>query len=242
MNKLTCIIIEDEPLAAEVLRDYIAEIPFLQLVATFPDALFALDALKEQSIDVIFLDIHLPKLMGLDFIKSLNQVPQIILTTAYHQYALESYDLAVKDYLLKPIEFSRFLKAINKLDKPKTEVLTDVKWTQKETNPSFRFFQANKKFVKIYLDEIIYIESLKDYVRIYTQKGQLVIRAQISELETSLKNEIDLLRIHRSYLVALNKIIAFSASEIELPIRKLPIGRSYKELVSQKLEQYHQKR
>ena len=240
MNKLTCIIVEDEPLAIEILADYIAQVPFLELIATYPDALYAMEGLKKQMIDVIFLDIHLPKLKGLDFIKILNQTPQIILTTAYHQYALESYDLAVKDYLLKPIEFSRFLKAVNKLEKPK--VVAPIK-SNKEiaTSSEFLFFQTNKKMVKVFLDNLLYVESLKDYVRIYTTEQELVVRMQIGEIKKIL-DKVEVVRIHRSYLVVLDKITAFAATEIEIRGKSLPIGRSYKQFVQSKLDQLYKKR
>jgi len=241
MNQLSCIIIEDEPLATEVLVDYIAQVPFLKLIATYPDALYALEGLKVQVIEVIFLDIHLPKLKGLDFLKTLNQPPQIILTTAYHQYALESYDLAVKDYLLKPIEFSRFLKAVNKLDRPEVAIKPPFKHTTAPTK-AFIFFPVNKKMVKVFLANLLYIESLKDYAKIYTTQQTLMVRMQIGEVEKMLDNELAVLRIHRSYLIILDKIDAFSATEIQIAKIKLPIGRSYKQLVQHKLVELYKKR
>lgn len=235
MQKLSCIIVEDEPLAAEVLVDYIQQIPFLNLVGNFPDALYALEAIKEEKVDVIFLDIHLPKLKGLDFIKTLKQVPQIILTTAYHQYAIESYELEVLDYLLKPIDFSRFLKAVNKLTKPNPSIPTPTFSDLKANQADFIFFQVNKKFVKVYLTDILYIESLKEYVRIHTKTQQLVTRYQIGEIE-QLLSDLDILRIHRSFLVVKSSITAFSAATVEIGTTQLPIGRSYKALVMSELK------
>ncbi len=226
MNKLRCLIVEDEPLAAEVLQDYIGQIRQLELVGICEDAIYALETLRKQSIDVVFLDIHLPKLKGLDFIKALKNPPQIILTTAYHQYALQGFDLSVVDYLLKPIEFSRFLQAVNKL-KPR-ELPPGKRGAKKER--SFRFFNVKKKKVKVYLDEIRYIESRKDYVKIHTPEQCLTTKFQLGELESILE-EAKLLRIHRSFLVSKDHISAFSATEIEVADQKLPIGRSYKETV-----------
>ncbi len=226
MNKLRCLIVEDEPLAAEVLQDYIGQIRQLELVGICEDAIYALETLRKQSIDVVFLDIHLPKLKGLDFIKALKSPPQIILTTAYHQYALQGFDLSVVDYLLKPIEFSRFLQAVNKL-KPR-ELPPGKRAAKKER--SFRFFNVKKKKVKVYLDEIRYIESRKDYVKIHTPEQCLTTKFQLGELESILE-EAKLLRIHRSFLVSKDHISAFSATEIEVADQKLPIGRSYKETV-----------
>ena len=236
MQKLSCIIIEDEPLAAEVLVDYIQQVPFLQLLGNFPDALYALEALKEEKVDVIFLDIHLPKLKGLDFIKTLSQTPQIILTTAYHQYALESYELEVIDYLLKPIEFSRFLKAVNKLKKEES-LNKEIVLSIDKTAADFIFFPVNKKFVKVFLKEILYIESWKEYVKIHTTTQQLITRSQIGEIE-QLLFELETLRIHRSYLIVKNKIDVFSVTTVEINGQQLPIGRSYKALVVKELKKW----
>ena len=231
MKKLRCLIVEDEPLAAEVLADYVSQMRQLELVGICEDAIYATEALSNESIDVIFLDIHLPKLKGLDFIKSLQNPPQIIITTAYHQYALEGFELSVVDYLLKPIEFSRFLQAVNKL---KTKTSTTSKRTIAKKERAFRFFNVKKKKVKVYLDEILYIESRKDYVKIHTREQCLTTKFQLGELESILE-EAKLLRIHRSFLVSKDHIKAFSATEIEVADQKLPIGRSYKDSVFENL-------
>lgn len=193
-TKLTCLIIEDEPIAADVLKDYISQISFLELRGICKDAIFALEHLQKEEIDVLFLDIHLPKLKGLDFLKILKNKPQTILTTAYHQYALDAFEEDVVDYLMKPIEFSRFLKAVNKL-KPKET--TEQKVSIAITNDSrpYRFFNVNKKMVKVFYDEILYIESLKDYSRIVTEETTLVVRGQIGEMEQLFK-DFQFMRIH----------------------------------------------
>lgn len=230
MNKLRCLIVEDEPLAAEGLEAYIRDTPMLALAGTCADALAAMEFLKNQPIEVLFLDIHLPKLKGLDFLKTLTQTPQVILTTAYHQYALEGYELNVVDYLLKPFSFARFLAAVNKLRVPETmsplvQAATTVRL--------FHFFNENKRQVKIFNDEILYVESLKEYVRIFLADGRAIVtKFQLGELESYLKDP-NLIRIHRSYLVAKDKVTAFSVSEIEIGKVKLPIGRSYRHLLGE---------
>ncbi len=233
-KQLTCLIIEDEPIAAEVLEDYIHQVPFLNLKDICSDAIFALEKLRETPIDVLFLDIHLPKLKGLDFLRSIQQPPQTILTTAYDQYALDAFEVNVVDYLLKPIEFSRFLKAVNKLQRPDGYVVKSTVATNNSTERPFHFFNVNKRMIKVYFDEVYYIESLKDYSRIVTKDGHVVTRGQIHEMETFFPPEA-FLRIHRSYIVSIEKIKAYSAVEVQVGDKVLPIGRSYKGLVSRVL-------
>lgn len=234
MNPLKCLIIEDEPLAAEGLESFIQQVPFLETVDICGDALTALDISKNKKIDVIFLDIHLPKLKGLDFLKTLNNPPQVILTTAYHQYALEGYEFNVVDYLLKPYGFQRFLAAVNKL-----KLMEDMSVTstiKENVDRPFHFFNENKKNVKIYNDEILYVESLKEYVKIHLMGGRsITTRFQIGEWE-SFMNDNNFLRTHRSFLVAVDKISAYSATEIDVGENKLPIGRGYKIQVMERLE------
>ena len=234
MKKINCLIVEDEPLAVEVLQDYINQVPFLNLKGICSDAIFALDFLKKEEIDLIFLDIHLPKLKGLDFLKMLKKPPQIILTTAYHQYAIESYEYNILDYLLKPIEFSRFLMAVNKIE-PKEKLEFFEKTIEPKTERDFLFFSVEKKKVKVFFDEILYIESLKEYIRIVTKTKKLITHSQIGQIE-KLFDESKFLRIHRSFIVSKDKIEAFSSTEIEVSGIILPIGRNYKELIMKQLE------
>lgn len=234
MKPLLCLIVEDEPLAAEVLQDYIEQVPQLVLAGISTDAFYAMDELRKQAIDVIFLDIHLPKLKGLDFLKTLSHPPQVIITTAYHQYALQGYDFNVVDYLLKPIEFSRFLQAINKL-KEEPFVKPLAKDLSPEKKRAYRFFTTNKRKVKVFLDEILYIESLKEYVRIFTTTKNVVTKFQIGEME-KLLNDDNFLRIHRSFLIAVDKIESYAANEVEINGQTIPIGRSYRRLVNKVLE------
>ncbi len=233
MQVCNCIIVEDEPLAAEVLQDYINQVPFLSLKGVCTDAIFAMQKLRQEKIDLIFLDIHLPKLKGLDFIKTLKHPPHIIITTAYHEYALQGYDFGVLDYLLKPIEFSRFLVAVNKL-KPAQTPVSEPQAGKTEERKSM-FFNVNKKRVRIFLDEILYIESLKEYIRIVTPDKKIITKSQLGQAEELLA-ENNFLRIHRSYIVAKDKISAFTATDVEIGGVQIPIGRNYKDLVLSILE------
>lgn len=229
MHRYNCIIVEDEPLAAEVLKDYVAQVPFLHLKGICTDALYAMDALQKEKIDLVFLDIHLPKLKGLDFIKALKKPPHIIITSAYQEYALQGYELNVVDYLLKPIEFNRFVMAVNKLkdrDTADVPVLAPAAVMERAA----LFFNVGKKRVKVYIDEILFIESLKEYIRITTKDRAILTKLQLGQIEEMLARN-GFLRIHRSFLVARNKIDAFSATDVEISGKLIPIGRSYKEQV-----------
>jgi len=222
---LSCLIVEDEPLAAGILEDYVRQVSWLRFVGRCPDALAAAEALREQSVDVLFLDIHLPGLKGLDFLRTLSHPPQVILTTAYHEYALESYELGVVDYLLKPIDFERFLKAIQKFKTPKTASEHLL-----QTRP-FRFFNVNKKMVRVWLDEIQYAESLKEYVRINLVGGKsIVTKMPLGDLEVSFEG-LGFVRAHRSFLVSLRHLDAYSATDLTVGGKEIPIGRQYRDTV-----------
>jgi DNA-binding LytR/AlgR family response regulator len=234
MQIYKCIIIEDEPLAAEVLQDYIRQVPFLQLTCVCSDAFYAMESLQKFDIDLMFLDIHLPRMKGLDLIKVLRNPPKIIITSAYQEYALQGYEFNVIDYLLKPIEFSRFLKAVNKIEQTKETVLP-ARPVVPATERAHLFFNVGKKKVKVFLDEILYIESMKEYIRVNTKSKSVLTKFKLSQVD-GLLSENNFLRIHRSFIVAKDKIEAFSATEVELGGKRLPIGRSYKELVLSVLE------
>lgn len=216
---LHCIIIEDEPLAAEILQDYVAQVPFLKLNGIFSNALAALDLINTGTIDLIFLDIHLPGIKGLDFLKTLKSAPAIILTTAYHQYAVQSYELSVVDYLLKPIEFSRFLDAVNKVAK-----------TKAITSSSNLIIHRDKKTIIIPTDEILYLESQKEYVKIYCTQDTYTTKTALSSIEKEL-DTTKFIRIQRSFIVAIDKISAYSVTEVEISSQSIPIGGNYRETV-----------
>jgi DNA-binding LytR/AlgR family response regulator len=234
MQRITCLIVEDEPLAAEVLQDYVGMIPFLELVGVSGDAIFALQALEEKKIDLVFLDIHLPKLKGLDFIRTLKNPPKIIITSAYQDYALEGYELNVLDYLLKPIEFNRFVGAVTKARQEIEAGKVSSKPGVTNERP-FLFFNVGKKKVKMFLDEILYIESLKEYIKIVSGEKTLLTKFQLGQTEELLQNN-NFLRIHRSFIVAKDKVDAFTATDVEIQGKLIPIGRSYKEQVYAELE------
>lgn len=216
----------------ELLEGYIAGTPLLDLIGKFHDPVRALAFLKKQKADVVFLDIHLPKIKGFEFIKLLPCPAQVIITTAYNKYGVESYEFEIVDYLLKPIEFDRFTKAVNKLKIPAIE-------TKEKNNGDgeFIFFNVNKKRVKVFYRDVLFIESIKGYIRIYLENGESVLtKTSISKAETILPK--DFLRIHKSFIVQLNKIISFSATKIELNGCTLPIGRMYQKNVGGVLRDY----
>lgn len=226
MLKYSCIVVEDEPLAAEILTDYIKQVPMLELKGVCTDAIYAMEVLRTEKIDLLFLDIHLPKLKGLDFLESLKNPPNVIVTTAYKEYAIQGFELNVLDYLLKPIRFSRFLKAVNKLKQP--GVITPGAAANAARN--YIYFNVGKKRVKVYTDDILYIESIREYVKIITTGKTIITKFQLSEMEEMLPAS-EFLRIHRSFLVSKQKVDAFSAIDVEISGKLVPIGRSYKEQV-----------
>lgn len=230
-----CLIVDDEPLAGEVLESYIDRIDSLELVATCNNAIDAFEVLKKEHVDLLFLDIQMPKLTGIEFLKVINPAPQVIFTTAYREYAVESYELNVVDYLLKPIAFDRFMMAINKvLDH---EPVSNLSNGDSNDDKPYLFLKADRKMVKVYLEDIQYIESLKDYVRIKTADGKEVISLQkISYLEQKLPEDC-FLRIHRSYIVPIKKIDTFSTTGVEIGNKEIPIGRNYKSQVMDVLNQ-----
>lgn len=238
MLKYSCIIVEDEPLAAEVLADYVGQVPFLELKAVCNDAIYALETLQSQKIDLVFLDIHLPKLKGLDFLESLKNPPHIIITSAYNDYALQAFELNVLDYLLKPIRFNRFLKAVNKLQQQSPTASNLPQPSPVAANRKSMFFNVGKKKVKIFLDEILYVESLREYARISTREKSIVTKLQLSELEEIFSDK-NFIRIHRSFVVAKDKVTAFTSTDVEINNKQIPIGRSYKELVLSILDNHH---
>ena len=227
MSNISCIIVEDEPLAAKVLTDYVAQVPFLQLQGTFKDAILATDYLRDNTVDLIFLDIHLPKLKGMAFLKTLSHPPAVIITTAYHQYAVEGFNLNVTDYLLKPFDFERFILAVNKVksaqrDKPET--------TEKGDAKDYLFLNVQKKKMKILFSEITYIESQREYIKIVTTKKEYTSKMSTTEIEGLLPVNL-FKRIHRSFIVSLDKIDAYTADTVDVNGVSIPIGRGYRDVL-----------
>ena len=226
MSKIKCIIIEDEPLAAKVLSDYILQVPFLELQATFKDAILATDYLRNNHTDLIFLDIHLPKLKGMAFLKTLKHQPSVIITTAYHQYAVEGFDLNVTDYLLKPFEFERFLIAVTKVKTGRSE----KQQTDESETKDFIFLNVQKKKVKILFSEIVYIESQREYIKIVTTKKEYISKMSTHEIEDLLPAHL-FKRIHRSYIISIKKIESYTAEMVEVNGVSIPIGRDYRDIM-----------
>ena len=227
MSKIKCIIIEDEPLAVKVLSDYVLQVPFLELQGTFKDAILATEWLRHNNTELIFLDIHLPKLKGMAFLKTLTHPPAVIITTAYHQYAVEGFDMNVTDYLLKPFDFERFLIAVNKVktvegDKSQTNENTAVK--------DFIFLNAERKKVKILFSEIVYIESQREYIKIVTTKREYISKITTHEMEDILPSHL-FKRIHRSFIISVSKIESYTAEMVDVNGVSIPIGRGYRDII-----------
>jgi len=224
MSKINCIIVEDEPLAVKVLSDYISQVPFLELQATCKDAIAATEYLRQQSTNLIFLDIHLPKLKGMDFLRTLTHPPAVIITTAYHQYAVDGFNMNVTDYLLKPFDFERFLIAVNKV---KSLDSGQQRPGESGETKDFIFLNMERKRVKILFSEIVYIESQKEYVKIVTTQGEYVSKMSTHQMEALLPVNL-FKRIHRSYIISISKIESYTAEMVELKGVSLPIGRGHR--------------
>ncbi len=223
--KMNCLIVDDEPLAAKVLETHIASIPSLYFAGSCLNAFEAMDALKANTIDLMFLDIHMPKLMGHAFLRTLRNPPKVIFTTAYREYAVDAFELDAIDYLLKPITLERLLRALNKIG---TDMPSTVKEEKSILDPDgFIYFRAERKMVKARYADIVMIESIKDYIKIIRKNERpLLVKQSISSLEDALPGNL-FLRVHRSYIVAINQITAFTNHDVEIGGLQIPIGRSY---------------
>jgi two-component system, LytTR family, response regulator len=227
--QVKCIIVDDEPMARDVIKRYIQNVPTLKLLAEFGNAIDATIYLQEQPVDIIFLDIKMPQLSGTEFVRSLRTIPKIIFTTAHKEYAHEGFELDVTDYLLKPIRFDRFLRAVNKAFPQKQHELDSPLLATTEIKPvsSFIYLRVDRKMMKVLLDEILYIESDKDYVKVYTEKGYFITRQTIASVEAML-SESKFIRVHRSYIVSLSKLKSYTAETVEVGNKELPIGKLYR--------------
>ena len=229
MSKISCIVIEDEPLAVKILSDYILQVPFLELKGTFKDAIVATEYLRTNHADLIFLDIHLPKLKGMAFLKTLTSPPAVIITTAYHQYAVEGFNLNVTDYLLKPFDFERFLIAVNKVKTAKREIQQP---NESQQAKEFIFLNVEKRKVKILFSDIVYIESQREYIKIVTTKKAYVSKMSTHEIEEILPANL-FKRIHRSFIISINKIESYTAEIVEVNGVAIPIGRGYRDSIEE---------
>jgi DNA-binding LytR/AlgR family response regulator len=226
---MNCLILDDEPLAIRLLESYIDRVDGLELIKSCSNAMDALTIIRNRKIDLLFLDIQMPKITGIDLLRSLHKRPSVIFTTAYRDYAVEAFDLDVIDYLVKPISFERFLRAVSK-------VLQTRQSDPDETSgysvlhsfeQAYIYFKEDKEMIKVFLKDILFIESLRDYVRVKTTTRQIITYKKISYLEQKLP-EHKFARIHRSFIVALEKVKSFTATSVNLENQKLPLGRNYK--------------
>ena len=230
-KKINCLVVDDEPLAANLLKRHIGQFSQLRLVATCGNAIEAFDLLRSESVDLLFLDIQMPGIDGVKFARSLQHPPSIVFTTAYRDYAAESYELDVVDYLLKPITIERFLKSISKyFARAENSGLSQAPAEEVAgSSEQFMYVNTNRKHVRIQLSEVLYVESLKDYVRIHLSEKQVLTKDKISDFEQKLPDYF--LRVHRSYLVNAQKITAYTMHDIEIGEKEIPIGASYKKEV-----------
>ncbi|MDE1206484.1 LytR/AlgR family response regulator transcription factor [Tenacibaculum larymnensis] len=230
-NKTTCVIVDDEPIAREILESFIDKTPNLELISSCKNAMEALQVAQTENIDLFFLDINMPEITGLSLAKIINNKSQIIFTTAYRDYAVDGFNLSVIDYLLKPIAFDRFLQAIQKVTNNNMKISIE-----NDNKKDFMFVRADRKMVKINFKDILYIESLGDYVKVFTNNDTVITRETISNFQTTLPSDC-FIRVHRSYIVSISKISSYTNEYIEIAKKTVSISRSYKESVLQKLAQ-----
>ena len=236
-KKIKCLVIDDEQPARDILQKHIEGVEALELAGSCNNAVEALSFLQSNTVDLLFLDIQMPHILGTNFIRTLKNPPKVIFTTAYRKYAVEGFELDAVDFLLKPIGFDRFLKAVNKifqlnlqsnlpeLEKPENS---------KESAQPFLYFRSDRKMVKVLFNDILYIEGLRDYIRIFTTTKTIVTKHLLASLQEMLPAD-SFLRIHRSYIVSINKIDSYNADMIEIAKKELPIGRLYKHDVNKLL-------
>lgn len=230
---LNCIIVDDEYLARNYLKDYVSKMPGLDLLGDFNSPLKAMELIKSGAVDLMFLDIHMPDITGIEFLKTMNQVPHVVLTTAYEEYALEGYELNVVDYLLKPFSFDRFLKAVNKVQEL---VDTNRKAEQSDSRdvmqkPQLKedhlIIRADRKLYKINYEDLVYIEGQKAYVTFHTKKKNITALASLRDLEEQLPSS-HFLRIHKSYIVSIHEIESLEGNMVEIGGTRLSVGKSYR--------------
>jgi len=223
---LRCLLVDDEPPALKILEQYISMVDQLEVVGSCNNAFQAMDMLKKNKIDVVFLDIQMPKLSGISFLKSLPHPPNVIFTTAYKDYASDAFDLDAVDYLVKPFSVERFLKAVNKITQAGNRS-PEEETPAAAADAGFLYFRSERKMVKVFLDDMLYIESIKDYIRIYrTQDKPLLVKQSIGTLEAMLPAHL-FVRVHRSFIVSVVKVTAFTSLDIEIGNIEIPIGRQY---------------
>jgi len=233
MSKIKCLIVDDEPLAIEVLKSHIQKINSLELVGACFDAIEAFDFLKNNEVDLMFLDIQMPEMKGTDLVRTLQNPPAVVFTTAFREYAIESYDLNVLDYLLKPISFERFLQTIEKY-KQQSVLISEVSLQKNKGDKECIYLREKNVIHKIPVSEVIYVESFGDYIKLHTNDREINSRATISSIQKTLPDKY-FIRIHRSYLIATNQITSFSPVMVMVAGKEFPIGTRYRKITFEKL-------
>jgi DNA-binding LytR/AlgR family response regulator len=236
--KIRCLLIDDEPPALKVLASYISKISGLEMVAQCKNAIEALAVLNQKQVDVIFLDIKMPEILGTQFLKNLTQPPKVIFVTAYRDYAVDGFELDAVDYLVKPVSFERFFKAVTRLNRLMGHETVSSPTESKATLDGFVYIKVERDMKKIFLREVVYVEGWKDYVKVFLSNGKmLLVRQSMSAMEILLSEHL-FLRVHRSYMVALNKITGYNGFSVQLDEKEIPIGRLYKQVVIEKLQSH----
>ena len=235
MTELTCLIVDDEELARTLLENYIGRLPYLKLVDKCSNPIEALQILQHQSVDLIFLDIQMPEMIGTDFLKTLSQKPMVIFTTAYAEYALEGYELNVVDYLLKPFPFERFLQAVNKasgLAKLKNieTAMSTIPLQSTVVDKNYILIKSEHKIHRIFHEDIQYIQSMREYVAYYTPKGRILSLGSLKKLDIDLPKD-QFIRVHKSYIISKSKVSILEGNMVHIGEEKIPIGASYREEV-----------
>ena len=225
-KKIKCLIIDDEPPARDILKKYVTNVEVLHLAGECSNAVETLSFLQSNSVDLLFLDIKMPHIIGTSFIRTLKNPPKVIFTTAYRKYAIEGFDLNAVDFLLKPISFERFLQAVNKVMQLDLAVGGLNESVPDQSHP-FLYFRADRKMIKVFLDDILFIESLKDYIKVVTSHKVIVSKQSISSLEEMLPKDA-FVRVHRSYIIAVGKIDSYNTDSIEIAKKEIPIGRLFR--------------
>ena len=236
--KLRCLLIDDEPPALKVLSRYIEAINGLEIAGQCKNAIEALDVLHQKTVDVIFLDIKMPHIIGTDFLKNLSHPPKVIFVTAYREYAVDGFELDAVDYLVKPVSFERFFKAITKLNRLMGQETVAVTNNEAPKSSSFIYLKVDRDMKKIFVNDIAYIESWKDYVKVFLVSGECVLAKQSISAMENLLSEHKFIRIHRSYMVSFDKISGYNGASVLLARREIPIGRLYKQMVMDRLQEH----
>jgi DNA-binding LytR/AlgR family response regulator len=222
-----CLVVDDETPAREILKRYIKEMPGLALTGECANAMQALNFLQRQPVDLVFLDINMPQLKGTDLLKNVKHLPKVIFTTAFAEYALEGYELDVIDYLLKPIQFDRFVKAVHKALQQGADMIVNAIPPAEARQEAFVYFRADRKMVKVMLKDIFYIESMKDYIKVFTANGAIITKQSMTSVEAMLPAN-HFIRTHRSFIVSLPKIKSFTHEIIEVEKMQIPIGKLFR--------------